>query len=985
MTAAIPKLTNFPGYHPGDIRPLMNPEGRGLLKVLVMGEALGEHEEHDRLPFRPYAEAGSVLERVLYRAGVTRDQLILSNLVWYRPPNNWLDGAPYELDAIMACRKFNDSIIEHTQPKCVLAMGGLPFRELTGMSGEKQGITMCRGFICENIWWPGIPVVGTYHPSFLRRGSKERSKETKGKVESAGGGTQGMGLLGVLIRDLQLALHVARFGAPKFEYLDYRLGATLDDWDQTIELARRNPDWLISYDLETSDSIKRDSEEDIEYVVREITQAQVSLGPGHAVVSVWTPDLLPRLKTILELPNPKIDWNGRKFDRPIIRDLGVRMDLGVWHDGMDLWHHSQPDLPKGLQFATSFVCPEAKPWKHQGAVAPLYYGALDVDMPQRIFKHLRGSLDGICEVHSGISLWEGYTDQVSKLAPVLDRMSIRGIPVDNDERLELDVQFIKTLEDLGQSSQSMVPESIRPIHPKEGYKRDPKICQTTQGKLFEGSEPEPTEVTRVVAPVSGDIYVKRRVATDKGHMMRWSKLLPFLPSSWQQVQKYIDFKREEDLQRLITKQGIRMKMSEALYKYDVGLRAWAANKTDWWQPRNPKNDKPSTAAAGLQRLIERTGDPLLKLVLEFREISTAHGTFVIGWEPAKDGRVHSFFGFGPATGQLSSENPNAQNFPQHSDLAHAMLRMLAARPGYKFVHLDWKSFHVLTAGFEAQDSLWMRMARIDMHSFFTLVGVLRLESVEKVVEMSDQELAAKLAWYRAADRIYPEFSRQSHPAGMTFAQIRDEISKRTILGVQFGLSAPGMHKRYVEAFPTEKTAQDVLDALDGVFDKPAKWRTAVRLEGDEHAALITRHGYVRRFWDVYARRPVADNYQPRGNETVMMDRWGRRWKLNPGDDHEAVVAYRPANDAFGIKRAVMVEIGEKGLDEKYGLINEIHDALDFECPDNLVDECIVTIKKIMEQPSKILVDPVVAPEGLWCAVDVKVGTDMDNLKKVKVS
>ena len=40
------------------------PEGRGTLGVLIVGEALGEH---DGLPFRPNAPAGSVLERALNR------------------------------------------------------------------------------------------------------------------------------------------------------------------------------------------------------------------------------------------------------------------------------------------------------------------------------------------------------------------------------------------------------------------------------------------------------------------------------------------------------------------------------------------------------------------------------------------------------------------------------------------------------------------------------------------------------------------------------------------------------------------------------------------------------------------------------------------------------------------------------------------------------------------------------------------------------
>ena len=64
MIAKIPSLEHFPGYAPGVRVPLMNPEGNGSSGIMLMGEALGDKEAADRLPFRPYAEAGSVLDQL---------------------------------------------------------------------------------------------------------------------------------------------------------------------------------------------------------------------------------------------------------------------------------------------------------------------------------------------------------------------------------------------------------------------------------------------------------------------------------------------------------------------------------------------------------------------------------------------------------------------------------------------------------------------------------------------------------------------------------------------------------------------------------------------------------------------------------------------------------------------------------------------------------------------------------------------------------
>jgi uracil-DNA glycosylase family 4 len=58
----------------------LRPEGSGSLRVMIVGEAAGEAEAMDGLPFRPYAESGSVLERCWSRLGLARDQFYISNI-----------------------------------------------------------------------------------------------------------------------------------------------------------------------------------------------------------------------------------------------------------------------------------------------------------------------------------------------------------------------------------------------------------------------------------------------------------------------------------------------------------------------------------------------------------------------------------------------------------------------------------------------------------------------------------------------------------------------------------------------------------------------------------------------------------------------------------------------------------------------------------------------------------------------------------------
>lgn len=988
-----------PGYGPGvKVRRTM-PEGLGTSGVLAIGEASGHNEDSDGLPFRPYAEAGSVLERALHRAGVPRESLTITNIVAYRPPRDFLDGASWEREAVEFSRPFLEEVLQRVRPKVILAIGGFAFRELTGMSGEKQGIEMCRGFIVPSCY-PGIvglPVIGMIHPSKLRRESKERSKSgPRGKVEAAGGGTGGMALLGTLIRDIQLAVHVAKNGCPKFAPKEFRLGATLEDWEWFAAQCILYPQDLIVNDFETRDSLLAADETEGERVVREPTQIQMSLRSGQAVVSPWTPELLPVLRLIMALENPKGDWYGRYFDRPLWRDLGVPLH-GVLHDLCDLHHHAQPDLPRGLQSATSFVAPEIGPWKHLSQSDPLYYGALDVHAPQEIWRKYRPSLACVRHPVSNKSLLDGYEEQVVRLAPVLDRMSERGIPVDEGRRLALDVEFSATLKRLFEELQGLYPSELKGAHVYKKEQKDfveggPTTLKVKRGRevmdfttRWLRKEALKEETCSCVKEARQKVARAKREAKKSGSQMAavlakadlecflcggegkvrsrellWAKEKPFLPGAWQQVLSYIKFKREEEVHALSLKHP----------------REWALQHAKWKVPEDWKTGRETTGEKELRRLMDRTGDGLLKGVLEFREVDKARGTYVLGWKPGPDGRVHPSFGFKPATGQLSSEQPNAQNFYSHGNLAKAMKGMIRTTEDRILVVFDYKSFHVLTLGFEAKDPDYMRAARIDAHSIFALAGLLRLETLEGLFSLSDEELKEKLEWYRAQKTIFPEFG------GMTFEEVRNEKAKRALLGIGFGQQENSLWKLNPESFAGPKEARRVLNDLNALFPRPESWRREVKDRADRQGLLIARHGFVRRFYDVLQRKPLAENYQTRNGDRMYTDRNGQRWKMSPGDDAEAAIAFLPANDAFGTIRQAMVRLHESGQAERFGLINQIHDSLIFDCPKELLDGCIWEVKEEMERPNPLLRDPEVAPEGLVCRVDVKAGRDLASMEKI---
>lgn len=838
----------------GDGLGFSRPEGGGALGVLIVGEALGRNERNDGLPFRPYAEAGSVLERAIRRAGFTRDQFVLWNVVACRPPENELEGKPYEAAAIDNCRRHFDRVVSTYRPRAILALGNVALRALTDLTD----ISSVRGFVLESRY--GIPLVASFHPAFLRRGQ--------------------MRYFGVLIRDMQLAVSIAKrgFNRPGANYLLYPSEEEAEQWASSVE-----PGTPLAYDIETVE-VAGKGEEDLEWSNTEIVQIQFARAPGDAIVMPWMGRYVETAKRLLSGPNPKWGFNNWAFDDPVLDAHGIEV-RGENHDLMWAWHHLQPDLDRNLQFVTSFYQPLLAPWKHLSKSDLAFYGAVDVDalmwIGQKIFADLRAH-----------GLEASYERHIVRLHRVLRAVSERGIPIDRDAQQKFRAELEQAKERAFAEMQELVPDGLKPAKP---YKRDSEAMR----RMAQGGKWERRTIDGVE---------------------RWCRIEPFRPSPVQ-------------LKAYMRHRGHRV-------------------------PHLPGESKESTFKLGLQRLWVETGDPLYAKVLEYREIEKMASAYL--WPCGDDGRVHATFTFAPATGQISARRPPVQTGPNPKKmgrLAERFRSIIAAPPGHLIVEFDYKSFHVLTLGFEARDPDYMRMARIDMHSFVAATRLLRVEREDELLALPDEELKERLRWWRKSDRTWEISGRPR-----TFAFVRDERAKPSILGYGFGLGARKLFEMNRESFSTLAEAKAVLDALNGLFPRTARFRDEIRALAHKQGFLKSRYGYVRYFWNV-----------------MTWDAKARRWRS--GEDSEAAVAFLPANDAFGIKKEAMLRLEEGGWNERARLINEIHDALLFEIPKNCLEEAIAAILGEMERPSETLVDPETAPEGLWCEVSVAAGPNWGRMSE----
>lgn len=131
-------------------------EGNPETQVMCIGEGPGYWEDQKGRPF--VGNAGAFLNQLLIVAGLTREEVYITNVVHHRPPNN----RDPEASEIAAYQPYLDKMIEIINPKIVVTLGRysmgkfLPSARITGVHGKKF-----------NVDWKGkkLVVVPMYHPA----------------------------------------------------------------------------------------------------------------------------------------------------------------------------------------------------------------------------------------------------------------------------------------------------------------------------------------------------------------------------------------------------------------------------------------------------------------------------------------------------------------------------------------------------------------------------------------------------------------------------------------------------------------------------------------------------------------------------------------------------------------------------------------------------------------------------------------------------
>jgi DNA polymerase len=144
--------------------------GNEKASLVFVGEGPGADEDDQGLPF--VGRAGQLLTQMIENTAakegipIRRPDVYICNVVKCRPPEN---RTP-QPDEMEICGQFLFRQLEAIRPKAICVLGATAMKALLN---TKEGITRSRGK-----WhkWRDIPVMITYHPSYLLRQYNQQAK-----------------------------------------------------------------------------------------------------------------------------------------------------------------------------------------------------------------------------------------------------------------------------------------------------------------------------------------------------------------------------------------------------------------------------------------------------------------------------------------------------------------------------------------------------------------------------------------------------------------------------------------------------------------------------------------------------------------------------------------------------------------------------------------------------------------------------------------
>jgi len=751
---------------------------------------------------------------------------------------------------------------------------------------------------------------------------------------------------GTFMLDLEFALQVAKEGFTRKQanYLVDPTPSEFDDWAEGyFKVAPYAP--YLSWDLETKYTAKKKHEDEFEEADMDVAEGSIlrisfSYEEYTGVSVVWEPRFMATIKRLITANYPKLGWNVHGFDTPVMETVGGIPVGGEVFDGQDAWHVYQSDLPKGLEYVSSYTS-DLLPWKHLNYSDPGLYSAIDADAALRNMNWIEKKL-------KSTNQWRLFYFLYHKTMVPLGAANKRGNFIDIAKRDELREELNRLIAKEVEEIQPLVPFVLKP---RKRYKRDPidrdlpmlvtgdpevmvqgdrtfqrvfaqapvKVCSIcnardiTKGEHFKNIQ-GPAKLDKLGLPrvnkkglpmfeslknpcqEAGGVVLEQEL-----EVTEWDEILPFNPNSSDQMKTYARH-----------------------FGHPIGTDARDSTKETM--------DK-----SHMKELIAKYGDkhPLYeKAALLSKMVKTA-GTYI--YDPDENGLIHQTYKNAPTTPRLSGANKNLMNVGKREENYWAVRarEQIVARPGHRFIQADSSAIEAVVQGYLMGDRRFMELATQSVHAWL---------------------VAQKygLEWTGSPENV--EYLK---------ANYKDAYNrmKTTVYLTNFGGGPYLMWKTDRKSFPTKEIAQATQDELFARLPKLKEYHHSVRVRAQKESFLEIPYWHARHaFYDVF----TTDSHSG---------------KLKFGKDAKRVVAFGPQGSAalflrentllyaYGDEAAEWLDIEPLGLKRGYMEYMPanfaVHDGVTLEAPDGMEDELVDVHERILTRPIKFL-------EGLriGCEIDV---------------
>ena len=136
-------------------------DGNPNAKIMIIGEGPGANEDLEGVPF--IGRTGELLDKMLLSINLNRDNVYITNVVNYRPPEN---RNPTK-EEITRYLPYLSKHIEIINPKILILLGSAA---LNAILGDNQIISDVRGkWINKKIGMCNTLIIASFHPAFLMR------------------------------------------------------------------------------------------------------------------------------------------------------------------------------------------------------------------------------------------------------------------------------------------------------------------------------------------------------------------------------------------------------------------------------------------------------------------------------------------------------------------------------------------------------------------------------------------------------------------------------------------------------------------------------------------------------------------------------------------------------------------------------------------------------------------------------------------------